>query len=85
MNGVTSKTGIDIAINKVCSCVNAMVRAIPLAVPINIERKLPAHVGHAMKSPVAAPMVLIPLPFFEIEIALIAIEVFSATRYDTII
>ena len=84
MYGVASNTGIDIAMNKVCICVNAIDNAIPLAVPINIDINVPAQVGHAMNRPVAAPIELNPLPFFEIVYALIAIEVFNPTKYETI-
>ena len=55
---MTINTGIDIAMNNVCICVNAIDNAIALAVPINIEKNVPAQVGHAMNSPVAAPIVL---------------------------
>ena len=84
-NGVATSIGMETAINNVCNCTNAMESAIPLAVPTNIERKLPAHVGHAMNNPAAAPIVLTPLPFFEIAYALIAIEVLRPTKYETII
>ena len=80
MNGVTNNMGIDIAINNVCNCTNANVNAIPLAVPTNNERKLPAQVGHAMNNPVAAPMVLALRVFFEIENAFIAIAMLKATK-----
>lgn len=83
--GVTNKTGIDIAMKNVCSCVRAMDNAIPLAVPMNTDRKVPAHVGHAMNNPVAAPTVLIPLPFFDMVYALTAIAMFNPTKYDTVI
>lgn len=69
--------------NNVCSCVIAIVNAIPLAVPTKIERNEPTHVGHAMNNPVIAPIPLIPLPFFDSEYALKAIAMFSATKYDT--
>jgi hypothetical protein len=82
-NGVMSKIGIAIAMNNVCNCVSAIVNAIPLAVPIKMDKKVPAHVGHAINKPVAAPTVLNPLPFLEIEKALTAIAVFSPTKYDT--
>ena len=85
MNGVTSNTGIDIAMNNVCNSVNATDNAIPLAVPMNTDMNVPAQVGHAMNNPVVAPIVLIPLPFFEIVYALTAIAVFKPTRYDTTI
>jgi len=61
---VTNSIGMDIAINIVCICVNAIDNAIPLAVPIKIDKNVPAHVGHAINNPAAAPMVLAPLPFF---------------------
>jgi len=57
-----TNTGIDIAMNNVCNCINANDKAIPLAVPTNIDRNVPAQVGHAMKSPVAAPILLTPSP-----------------------
>ena len=69
----------------VCNCVSATDNAIPLAVPIKIERNVPAHVGHAMNNPVAAPIVLSPLPFLEIEYALTAIDAFNPTKYETTI
>ena len=84
MYGVTSNIGIDIAINTVCNCVNAIDSAIPLAVPTNIDKNVPAQVGHAMNRPAAAPIELAPLPFLEIEYALTAIAAFNPTRYDTI-
>ena len=52
--------GIDIPIKNVCICESATDNAIPLAVPIKIDKNVPAHVGHAINNPVAAPMVLIP-------------------------
>ena len=84
MYGVASNIGMDIAMNSVCICVNAIDNAIPLAVPMNIDMNVPAQVGHAMNRPVAAPNELNPLPFFEIVYALIAIEVFNPTKYETI-
>ena len=63
MYDVSMSTGIDNAINNVCSCVSNMDNPIPLAVPINIEKKVPAQVGHAINNPVIAPTLLIPLPF----------------------
>ena len=60
IKGVTKRIGIDIAINKVCSCVIAMVKAIPLAVPTKIDKNEPTQVGHAMNNPVAAPTLLNP-------------------------
>jgi len=78
-------TGIDNAINNVCSCESNMDNPIPLAVPINIERKVPAQVGHAINNPVTAPTLLILRPFLESVYALIAIDAFIATRYETII
>lgn len=83
IKGVTNRTGIDTAINNVCIWVNAIVSAIPLAVPTKIDKNEPAHVGHAMNNPVIAPTVLMPLFFFEIVMALIAIDIFRPTRYDT--
>ena len=83
MMGVASNTGIDIAMNAVCSCVSAIDNAIPLAVPMKTDKNVPAHVGHAMNNPIAAPMPLAPLPFFDIVYALIAIDVFNPTKYDT--
>ena len=59
MYGVSMSTGIDNAINSVCSCESNMDNPIPLAVPINIERKVPAQVGHAINNPVTAPTLLI--------------------------
>ena len=79
------KIGIDNAINNVCNCVSNIDNPIPLAVPINIERNVPAHVGHAINNPVAAPILLILLPFLDIVYALIAIAEFIATKYETII
>ena len=85
MYGVSMSTGIDNAINSVCSCESNMDNPIPLAVPINIERKVPAQVGHAINNPVTAPTLLILRPFLESVYALIAIDAFIATRYETII
>ena len=85
MYGVSMSTGIDNAINSVCSCVSNMDNPIPLAVPINIERKVPAQVGHAINNPVTAPTLLMLRPFLESVYALIAIDAFIATRYETII
>ena len=85
MYGVIKRIGIDNPINNVCNCVNNMDKPIPLAVPTNIERNVPAHVGHAINNPVAAPTLPILRPFLEIVYALIAIEALTATRYDTII
>lgn len=84
MYGVTTKIGIDMAMNNVCSCANAIDNAIPLAVPIKIDKNVPAHVGHAINAPVAAPTVLNPLPFFDMEYALIDKDAFNPTKYDTI-
>ena len=83
--GVIIKIGIDNAMNNVCNCVNTTDNPIPLAVPINIERKVPAQVGHAINNPVTAPMLLILRPFLESVYALIAIDAFIATRYETTI
>ena len=77
--------GIDIPIKNVCICESATDNAIPLAVPIKIDKNVPAHVGHAINNPVAAPIVLIPPPFLEIEYAVTAIETLRPTRYETII
>ena len=85
MYGVANNIGIDTAISNVCNCANANDNAIPLAVPINNEKNVPAQVGHAMNAPTTAPIPLIPLPCLENVCALTAIDVFSATRYDTII
>lgn len=74
---------MDIAMKNVCSCDNAMDSAMPLAVPTNTDRNVPAHVGHAMNNPAAAPIVLAPLPFFDIVYALTAIDMFNPTKYDT--
>ena len=63
MYGVIIRIGMDNPINNVCNCVNNIDKPIPLAVPINIEKNVPAHVGHAINNPVAAPTPLIPLPF----------------------
>ena len=80
MNGVANNTGIVIAMNSVCSCVIAMVSAIPLAVPTKRDKNEPTHVGHAMNKPVTAPMPLIPLPFLDRVYALTAIAVFNPTK-----
>ena len=76
--------GIEMAMKSVWSWASAMVKAIPLAVPTKIDKKDPAHVGQAINNPVAAPTVLIPLPFLEIVKALTARAIFNPTRYDTI-
>ena len=80
MYGVTMSIGIDNPMNNVCNCVNNRDRPIPLAVPMNIDRNVPAHVGHAINKPVAAPIVLALLLFLDIVYALIAIEEFTATK-----
>ena len=80
--GVARSIGIDTAISNVCNCANARDNAIPLAVPINNEKNVPAQVGHAMNAPIIAPVPLIPVPCFENVYALTAIDVFNATRYD---
>ena len=80
MIGVIKRTGIEIAMNNVCSCINANVSAIPLAVPTNKERKLPAHVGHAINNPAAAPIEPALLVFLEIENALTASATFKPTK-----
>ena len=80
MYGVANSIGIDTAISNVWSCANARDSAIPLAVPINNEKNVPAHVGHAMNAPTIAPIPLIPLPCFENVYALTAMDVFNATR-----
>lgn len=79
-NGVIINIGMVMVMNIVCSCVIATVKAIPLAVPTKIEMNVPAHVGQAINNPVAAPIVLNPLPFLEIENALTAMAVFSPTK-----
>ena len=85
MYGVIIRIGIDNPMNTVCNCVNSTDKPIPLAVPMNIERNVPAHVGHAINNPVAAPILPILRPFLDIVYALIAIEEFNATKYETII
>ncbi len=52
---------------------------------MNIERNEPTHVGHAINKPVVAPIVLNPPLFLPIEIAEMAIDVFSATKYETMV
>ena len=84
MYGVTSKMGIETAMKNVCSWVNAIDSAIPLAVPINTDKNVPAQVGHAMNNPAIAPTLLAPLPFLEMVYALTAIAAFSPTKYETI-
>lgn len=77
--------GIEIAIKNVCSWVNAIDNAIPLAVPMNTDKNDPAQVGHAMNNPTIAPILLAPLPFLDIVYALTAIAAFNPTKYETII
>ena len=60
---------------------NSIVKAIALVAPINNERNDPTQVGHAINSPVVAPIPPKPPVFFEIEIALTANAVFTATKY----
>jgi len=57
---------------------------IPLAVPKNNDRKVPAQVGQAINNPVVAPVLLRPPVFLDIEIAPTARAIFRATRYDTV-
>ena len=85
INGVKTNIGIVIAMNNVCSSVIAIVNAIALVAPKNNDKNDPTHVGHAMNSPVVAPILPSPPDFLAIAIALIANAVFVATRYDTII
>ena len=51
--------------------------------PINTAKNVPAHVGQAIKRPVIAPILLRPPLFFVMDMAFIASEVLSPTRYDT--
>ena len=85
MNGVKTNIGIVIAMNSVCSSVIAIVNATALVAPINNDKNEPTHVGHAMNSPVVAPMLPRPPVFLVIEIALTANAVFIATKYETTI
>ena len=66
--------------NRVCSSVIAIVNVIALVEPMNNERNDPTQVGHAIKSPVVAPILPIPPVFLVIEMALTARVVLSATR-----
>ncbi len=70
--GVTSKTGIDIAINTVWSCAIAIVNAMALP-PTKSDNTVPAQVGQAMNKPVDAPIAPSPPPCFVIEKAFAAI------------
>ena len=54
-----------------------------LQFPQILTKNVPAHVGHAMNNPVAAPMVLVLRSFLDKAYALTAIDVFSPTRYET--
>ena len=65
MYGVANSIGIDTAISNVWSCANASDSAIPLAVPMNKEKNVPAQVGHAINAPMIAPVPPIPVPCFE--------------------
>ena len=85
INGVNIKIGIVNAINNVSSSVTAIVNTTALVAPTNNERNEPTHVGHAINSPVVAPIPPNPPDFFVIEIAFTANAVFIATRYDTVI
>ena len=85
MNGVKIKIGIEIAINRVCNSVIAIVNATALVAPINNDKNEPTHVGHAINNPVVAPMLPRPPVFLVIEIAFTASAVFTATRYETTI
>ena len=84
--GVISKTGIDSAMNTVCNCTRYNVSPELRAVPKNNVRNVPAHVGHAMNSPVTEPVPHKPLPvFLDNDIAGTAIATLNATRYETAI
>ena len=85
MNGVKMRIGIVIAIKSVWSSETAIVNATALVDPTNIDRNEPIHVGHAMNSPVVAPIPPSPPVYLDIEIALTANAVFIATKYETVI
>ena len=61
-----------------------IVNATALVAPTNNERNEPTHVGHAINSPVVAPIPPKPPVFLDIEITLTANAVFVATKYDTV-
>ena len=56
---------------------------IPLVVPKNNDRKVPAQVGQAINNPVVAPVLPRPPVFLDIEIVRTARAIFRPTRYDT--
>ena len=85
INGVKIRIGMEMPINNVCNSVIAIVNATALVAPINNDKNEPTHVGHAMNSPVVAPMLPRPPVFLVIEIAFTASAVFTATKYETTI
>ena len=85
INGVKIRIGMEMAINNVCNSVIAIVNATALVAPINNDKNDPTQVGHAMNSPVVAPMLPRPPVFLVIEIAFTASAVFTATKYETTI
>ena len=66
-NGVKIKIGIEIAMNSVCNSVIAIVNATALVAPMNNDKNEPTHVGHAMNSPVVAPILPSPPVFLVTE------------------
>ena len=84
-NGVKIKIGIEIAMNSVCNSVIAIVNATALVAPMNNDKNEPTHVGHAMNSPVVAPILPRPPVFLVTAIAFTARAVFNATKYETTI
>ena len=85
INGVNIRIGIEMAINSVCNSVIAIVNATALVAPMNNDKNDPTHVGHAINSPVVAPMLPRPPVFLVTAIAFMASAVFTATKYETTI
>ncbi len=88
MIGVTRRTGMDIAINRVCTCASKLVRnnvkvVAPVPNPNNIVKAVPAHVGHPTKSPVIAPNAPSFPPLFATEKTVDDIAKFRPTKNDT--
>ena len=69
----------------VCNCVIANVNATALDAETNNDRNVPAQVGHAMNSPVAAATLPMPAFLRSMENAFTAIAEFSPTKYETVI
>ena len=87
--GVTSKTGIDIAMNIVCTSASKLVKnsvnvVAPVPKPKSIVNAVPAQVGHPTKSPVMAPIVPSFPPLFTMAKTVDDIAKFKPTKNDTV-